>query len=80
MTHPNAADTPEGFARWRLLEDAVRRGIAETEAALAWLVEEGFLKEAPVAGGAPIFALNPNRLADAERFLSTSQGEPNGRR
>lgn len=64
------ADTLEGIARWRLLQERVRLSMRQTEAALAWLVEEGFIEEALPAGSrSSVFRLNPGRLSDAKRFL-----------
>jgi hypothetical protein len=65
------ADTLEGIARWRLLEERVRLSVRQTEAALKWLVEEGFIEELRPAGlRGPVFRLNPKRLKDARQFLA----------
>lgn len=65
------ADTLEGIARWRLLQERVRLSMRQTEAALGWLVEEGFIEEAIPAGSrCSVFRLNRGRLSDAKRFLA----------
>ena len=70
LRNPRAADSLEGVARWRLLEDAVRRRVESTERALRWLVHHGFLREMSTTGTGAIFSLNPERQAEAERFLT----------
>jgi len=65
------ADTFEGIARWRLLQERVWHSVRQTEVALRWLVEEGFIEELSSSGsGSPVFQLNPYRLRDAKRFLA----------
>ena len=71
---PQMADTLEGIARWRLLQERVRLSVRQTEAALGWLVEKGFIVEArPVGLRSPVFCLNPERLRDAKRFLGGTE-------
>lgn len=68
------ADTLEGIARWRLLEEQVRLSVRQTEAALKWLVEEGFIEELFLMGlRGSIFRLNPKRLKDAKQFLASAE-------
>ena len=38
VRNPHAADTLEGVARWRLMDEMIRRKLDETEAALECLV------------------------------------------
>src|SRR5205814_625719 len=71
VQHRKAADTLEGVARWRLLEEQVRRSVRQTEQALEWLVERGLVEEVvPLGSKTPIFRLNPARHEDAVRFLA----------
>jgi hypothetical protein len=66
-----AADTLEGVTRWRLLDEQVNRSLQQTDAAIAWLVEQGFLEELRPAGSAvPVFRLNPDRHAEAAQYLA----------
>jgi hypothetical protein len=74
VRNPKATDSIEGVARWRLLEEQVHRTVQETEAALAFLVFRGFLEEIPTSGAAKVFRLEPERLADAVRFLAQQGG------
>jgi hypothetical protein len=78
VRNPRAADSIEGVVRWRLLEEVVHRTTEETQRALDWLVAEGFLVESTSAGSGPIFHLNPERLGDAERFLSGGGADKGG--
>jgi hypothetical protein len=79
LRNPRAADSVEGVARWRLLDQTVLRTVDETHQALEWLVQEGFLCQATLAGAGTIFTLNAERQAQAVRFLGAvpeSGGEP----
>ena len=69
-----AADTFEGIVRWRLIEEAIHQTTEETEQALAWLVAQGYLREASVGERGPLFQLNAEKRAEAERFLATREG------
>lgn len=68
--NPQAADTLKGVARWRLLEETVRQGIAETEKALDWLVKEGYLTRVSTPYTEPIYELNRDARARAKEFLT----------
>jgi hypothetical protein len=70
LRNPDAADSFDGIARWRLLEDIVRRSVTATEEGLKWLIEQGYLKQEPVPGGKPIFSLNAAKRKDAEHFVT----------
>lgn len=72
VRNPHAADTLEGVARWRLLEEQVRRNFQQTEAAVTWLVSRGLLEEVATAGSSRIFRLNATAHSDAVRFLADS--------
>jgi hypothetical protein len=72
LRNPQAADSFEGVARWRLIEEVVRRRVEGTHKALGWLVRHGFLREVSTAGTVAIFRLNPERQAEAERFLKSA--------
>ncbi len=69
LRNPKAADNLGGIARWRLLEEQIQNSLSQTEAALDWLVSEGYLKEFRVAGSERSFRLNQERSSDAIRFL-----------
>src|SRR5437879_818491 len=74
LQHPAVSDTLYGVARWRLLEETVRRGVDEVRAALAWLVARGLLLEESTSGAEPVFRANPERIAEAQdlaRCLAT---------
>jgi hypothetical protein len=72
VEHPRAADTFEGIARWRLLEQSLSRTVEETERAVRWLVERGYLREEKTESSGRVFRLNGERQGDAERFLLAS--------
>lgn len=69
LRHPQAADSLEGVARWRRQEGTIQDPADETQKALRWLVQHGFLRERRTPGAAPIFTLDENRRSEASRFL-----------
>jgi hypothetical protein len=71
VRNPQAVDSPEGVARWRVMQEQVHRSLEQTEAALAWLLSEGYLQEVEISGAGRIVRLNPNRQDNAARFLQT---------
>jgi len=73
VRHPQAADSVEGIARWRLLEGTVQRSVEETNRMLGWLVAQGFLVKEVVTGSGGIFCLNREKAAAAEEFLAKSE-------
>jgi hypothetical protein len=76
VRNPKTADTLEGIARWRLLEERVQKSLLQTEAAIDWLVGQRYLEEVTVAGSKEtIFRLNPKRLSDAVRLLAKSKAD-----
>jgi len=80
VRNPEASDTFEGIVRWRLMEEAVHRTTEETGSALMWLVARGFLDEVPIGTRGPVYRLNRERRADAERFLRAPKEAARGRR
>lgn len=69
VRNPHAADSLEGVARWRLMDEVIRRKLDETEAALEWLVAQGYLARSIAPGGTPTFRLNPEHIEKSRRFL-----------
>jgi hypothetical protein len=49
------------------------RDLSETEAALAWLLERGYLRKQELVGSKPIFSLNLDKIADAEILIGETQ-------
>jgi hypothetical protein len=79
VRNPQAADTLEGVARWRLLQEAVYRGLRETRQALDWLVARGYLKRVSTPHSEGIYQLNLDRATQARHFLArtrTSSAQP----
>jgi hypothetical protein len=74
LHNPQSADSLEGVARWRLLEETIHRTLTETRSALERLVAEGYLQVVSVPGSDQIYTLNPTKREEAERFLG--QAEP----
>ncbi len=74
VRNPQAADSLEGVARWRLLDETVRRRVIATHEALVWLVERGVLQQHQGPGHEPVFSLDPARADEAKRLLEELQG------
>jgi hypothetical protein len=75
VRNPQAVDSLEGLARWRLLDEVVHLRVSETHEALAWLVERGILLQTEGPGRAPVFSLDPERKEEAERLLVESAAD-----
>jgi hypothetical protein len=69
LRHPQSADTLEGVARWRLMEERVLTTVEETQEAIDWLVARQYLARIPTAGPAPLYAINQDKQREAEEFL-----------
>jgi len=70
VRNPQAADNLEGIARWRLLNETVHRKVDETQVALKWRTENGFLTQTSHTVIDPIFMLNAEKRDEAEKFLA----------
>lgn len=70
LANPGTADSLEGIAAWRLLEEFVARRVEDTKVAVNWLVARGYLdRRAPMAAP-PVYRLNESRRADADRLVA----------
>lgn len=74
--HPRAADTLEGIARWRLLQEQAQRAMDDTQEAIEWLISKGYLKEDPRPYTGSIYSLNEGQVKEIERFLSGEEQGP----
>jgi hypothetical protein len=84
LAHPGSADTLEGLAGWRLLEDFVRRRVTDTDQAVQWLVEQGYLQKIGGTAATPdLYCLNRGKQREAERLIgrlrSTSRSHAKAR-
>ena len=70
VNNPQAADSLEGIARWRLMQKAVAQRVEETDRAVDWLLTHDFLLQEAVAGSAAVFRLNRRRIAEARQLLA----------
>lgn len=52
------------------MQERIRITVEETQAALTWLVSEGYLEQEQRVGTERLFHLNPERIRDAESMLS----------
>jgi hypothetical protein len=75
LRNPQAVESLTEIARWRLMQEQIRRTVEETQLALAWLIAEGYVQEEVHLGTARLFHLNPTRREDAEMFLQQGTGK-----
>ena len=69
LRNPEVADSLTELARWRLMEEQIRLSVENTQAALNWLVAQGYVQQEAHVGTESLFRLNPARLRDAETLL-----------
>ena len=70
IRHPQAADSLEGIARWRLLDESVRHTVTATREALDWLVARGVLQQVRGPGLQPVFSFVSAKKEEAEQLLA----------
>jgi hypothetical protein len=70
VRNPQAADTLEGIARWRLLEEQLHNSLRQTDAAIQWLVDQGYLQAIHPVSSGRLYRLDPRRQEDAVKFLA----------
>jgi hypothetical protein len=75
VRNPQAADSLEGMARWRLMDEFIRRTVDETQSALCWLVAEGYLLKFVSPATDATFSLNLARIEAARQFLATDASQ-----
>ena len=66
--NPDAVDTLEGVARWRILDERIHQSVEATGRAIAWLVSAGFLSRSSSSSGS-LFRLNTEELPNVLKFL-----------
>lgn len=71
VAHPQAADTLEGLAHWRLAGRSKRLTMDQIAPALEWLVARGYLKQISKPYAERIYSLDQEHLSEAEQFLSS---------
>lgn len=69
LRNPQSADSLEGVARWRLLEERIHHTLVETQSALEQLVADGYLRVVSVSGSENIYTLNTTKRKEAEEFV-----------
>jgi len=69
VRNPEAADTVEGVARWRLLDEKIYRNLEQVTRAMAWLVAQGLLVEDHPPSSRTACRLNTTALKRIERLL-----------
>ncbi|HXB69546.1 MAG TPA: hypothetical protein VNY05_14945 [Candidatus Acidoferrales bacterium] len=75
LDHPEAADTLEGLAHWRLIERDKRLTMEHVAEALEWLVARGYLKQMSKPYSGRIYSLDREDRAKVELFLEMGETE-----
>jgi hypothetical protein len=70
LRNQKAADTLEGIARWRLLEEQIHQTVRITEQALRSLVAMGLVVTERTATAGIVYHLNEIRRSEAEEFVT----------
>ena len=70
VSNPQAADSLEGVARWRVQQEIVRHSVEQVGRALEWLVDQGFLVRESAAGFAATYRLNQSKATEAAHFVA----------
>ena len=78
--NPEAADSVEGVARWRLVDQAIHNNLERVARAVAWLVSKELLVEESTSPSTLVVRLNKQRLGQIERFLQQANPEKARRR
>ncbi len=78
LHNPQAIDSLEGIARWRLREQTIDRSVDEVNEALSWLVERGFLLQESTRSASSVFYLNLEKVAEANRLLEKASAPARG--
>jgi hypothetical protein len=74
LRNPRGADTLEGIARWRLLEERLYSSIEETDRALNSLVSQGFLiDDSSIMVTGRLFRLDLNKRDLVKNYLKESK-------
>jgi hypothetical protein len=72
LRNPQAADSLEGVASWRLQGERIWQQVNDAGAALDLLVEQGFLLKLCSPVSPPLYRLNEAKRSEVEHFLQRS--------
>ena len=70
LHNPHAADTLEGIARWRLLDEQIRQSVRMTTLAVQSLVSMGLLVAERAGAAGIVYRLNEAKRGEALRFCA----------
>ena len=72
VRNPQAVDSLEGVARWRLLDERIHSSLEQVARAIAWLVSEGLLLPEN-RSATSLFRLNESEQTKIDRFLQSEK-------
>ena len=73
LDHPEATDSLEGIARWRLMLRQIDRTVEETAVALRFLIKEDLIEEVQSQSGPPLYRLNSGKRKEAELIVQDTK-------
>jgi hypothetical protein len=76
LRNPQAADTLEGIARWRLLDEQIHQSVRTTTEAVQLLVKMGLLVAERSGPAGVLYRLNESRRSHAAQFAAGGAGPP----
>ena len=69
LRNPEAADSVEGLARWRLLDERIYSTLDKVSRAVSWLVSQELLVKEPTSPCTSVFRLNESERKKSEGFV-----------
>ena len=79
LRNPEAADSVEGLARWRLLDERIFSTLDQIARTVAWLVAHDFLVKERTSPLREVFRLNESEREKIETFLRLKGASKDGR-
>ena len=75
LRNPQAADSLEGLARWRLLDERIYSNLDQVARAVSWLVSQELLLKEPTSPSTSVFRLNESERIKSESFVQQAISE-----
>jgi hypothetical protein len=69
LRNPQAADSVEGLARWRLLDEKIYSTLDKVTRAVSWLVSQELLVKEPTSPFTSVFRFNESERQKSESFV-----------
>jgi len=80
VSRPATVEGLEDVARWRLRSMEITRRVEQTDEAIRWLVDRGYLERIQAEAATPLFRLNGASADAARALLARMAGDAGGSR